>query len=110
MSSYRLLVCLAMLGWSVRELARRLACNQTTVMRWTGATSAVPDEVAAWLEALVKYYRANPPPAVIHVRSLSHNRQGRNRPDQEPDPKPGLPLDMTEGTHRAAGADGLLQG
>jgi len=54
MSSYRLLVCLAMLGWSVRELARRLACHQTAVMRWTGGTSAVPDEVAAWLEALVE--------------------------------------------------------
>lgn len=72
MSSYRLLVCLAILGWSVRELARRLACHQTTVMRWTGATSGVPDDVAAWLEALVTFHLAHPVPQTFLNKACPH--------------------------------------
>ncbi len=72
MSSYRLLVCLAILGWSVRELARRLACHQTTVMRWTGATSPVPDEVAAWLETLTAFHAEHPAPQAITPTQRTH--------------------------------------
>jgi hypothetical protein len=36
MSPHRLLVCLAVLGWSERELARRTGRHQTTIKRWTG--------------------------------------------------------------------------
>ncbi len=81
MSSHRLLVCLAILGWSVRELARRLACHQTTVMRWTGATSPVPDEVAAWLEALTSFHAAHPAPRAYdnQTNKQSATRESRNR-------------------------------
>jgi len=72
MSSYRLLVCLAILGWSVRELARRLACHQTTVMRWTGATSVVPDGVATWLEALTAFHAEHPAPRAMMPTQRMH--------------------------------------
>ena len=62
MSSGRLLVCLLVLGWSVRDLARRLDRHQTTVVRWANGLSLVPDEVAEWLEALVACHLARPAP------------------------------------------------
>ena len=65
MSSYRLLVCLAILGWSERELARRADRHQTTIVRWVRGLSPVPGEVAAWLETLVAFHIANPTPRYI---------------------------------------------
>lgn len=62
MSSYRLLVCLAILGWSERELARRAGRHQTTVVRWVKGLSPVPGEVAMWLETLVAFHMAHPAP------------------------------------------------
>ena len=62
MSSYRLLVCLAILGWSERELARRADRQQTTVVRWVKGLSPVPGEEAAWLEMLVAFHIAHPAP------------------------------------------------
>jgi len=62
MSSYRLLVCLAILGWSERDLARRTGRHQTTVVRWAKGLSPVPGEVAAWLETLAAFHVANPVP------------------------------------------------
>ena len=66
MSSYRLLVCLAILGWSERELARRADRQQTTVVRWVKGLSPVPDEVAMWLETLVAFHMAHPAPWRVH--------------------------------------------
>lgn len=62
MSSYRLLVCLAILGWSVRDLARRTGRHQTTVVRWAKSLSPVPGKEAAWLETLVAFHVAHPAP------------------------------------------------
>ena len=47
MSGYRLLICLAIVGWSVRDLARRLGRHQTSVIRWANGSSPIPGEVAA---------------------------------------------------------------
>ena len=60
MSAYRLLICLAVLGWS--DLARRTGRHQTTVNRWTNGSSAVDDDTAAWLELLVAFHIAHPAP------------------------------------------------
>jgi len=60
MSSYRLLVCLTIIGWSDRNLARRTGRHQTTVVRWAKGLSPVPDEVAAWLETLAAFHLAHP--------------------------------------------------
>jgi len=62
MSSYRLLVCLIILGWSERELARRAGRHQTTITRWIKGLSPVPGEEAAWLETLVAFHVAHPAP------------------------------------------------
>lgn len=62
MSPHRLLVCLAVLGWSERELARRTGRHQTTIKRWTGGGGAVDGDTAAWLENLVAFHLAHPAP------------------------------------------------
>ena len=62
MSPRRLLVCLIVLGWSERELARRLGRHQTTIRRWVDGSSAADREVAAWLEALVGFHASHPAP------------------------------------------------
>lgn len=62
MSSYRLLICLVIVGWSVRDLARRLGRHQTSVMRWCNGLSPVPEEVADWLEKVVAFHAAHPAP------------------------------------------------
>jgi len=62
MSAHRMLVCLAVLGWSERELARRTGRHQTTIKRWTGGSGAVDDGTAAWLERLVAFHLAHPAP------------------------------------------------
>jgi len=62
MSARRVLVCLAVLGWSERELARRTGRHQTTIKRWTGGSGAVDDGTAAWLERLVTFHLAHPAP------------------------------------------------
>lgn len=62
MSSHRLLICLAILGWSVRDLARRADRHQTTAARWAAGISPVPDRVAAWLETLAAFHVAHPAP------------------------------------------------
>jgi len=62
MSSHRLLVCLAVLGWSERELARRTGRHQTTIKRWASGSGAVDDDTAAWLESLVAFHLAHPAP------------------------------------------------
>jgi len=62
MSSYRLLVCLSVLGWSERDLARRTGRHQTTIVRWAKGLSPVPGEEAAWLETLAAFHIAHPAP------------------------------------------------
>lgn len=69
MSPHRLLVCLAVIGWPERELARRTGRLQTTVRRWTGGRSPVPPDVAAWVETLAAFHRANPAPRAGQERA-----------------------------------------
>jgi len=64
MSSYRLLICLTIIGWSDRNLARRVGRRQTTVARWAKGLSPVPGDVAAWLETLVAFHLAHPGPRI----------------------------------------------
>ena len=63
MSPHRLLICLAVLGWTERELARRTGRQQTAVRRWIGHRSPVPADVAAWLETLTAFHETHPTPA-----------------------------------------------
>ena len=62
MAPRRLLVCLAVIGWSGHELARRTGRPQTTVRRWTTGETPMPADVAAWVETLAACHRAHPAP------------------------------------------------
>lgn len=66
MSAHRLLICLMVLGWSGRELARRTNRHRSTIARWTRGTRPVDPDVAAWLEALVASHKAHPAPRRAH--------------------------------------------
>lgn len=68
MSSYQLLICLVIVGWSVRDLAKRLGRHQTSVMRWANGTSSVPNEVATWLEKVAAFHSKHPAPRDAHSR------------------------------------------
>jgi transcriptional regulator with XRE-family HTH domain len=62
MSPYRLSVCLIILGWSERELARRTGEHRTTLRRWLAGEGQIDPSVAKWLEVLVAVHIANPCP------------------------------------------------
>lgn len=42
------------IGWSQRELARRLGRSQTMVRLWRSGARVCPDEVLAWLQRIVE--------------------------------------------------------
>ena len=65
MSPHRLLRCLIVLGWSERELARRIGRHQTTIRRWTEGISVVDCDVAEWLEALARFHTTHPAPRAV---------------------------------------------
>ena len=50
MNATRLRECLEAPGWSLRELARRLSCDDGTVRQMATDKRPVPDNLAAWLE------------------------------------------------------------
>lgn len=69
MSPHRLLVCLAVIGWPERELARRTGRLQTAVRRWTSGRSPVPPDMATWVEMLAAFHRAHPVPRAGQERT-----------------------------------------
>jgi hypothetical protein len=42
---------LRILGWSTRELARRVGCSPETSRRWTIGQLPVPPDIAVWVAA-----------------------------------------------------------
>lgn len=68
MSPRRLLVCLATLGWTERELARRTGRHQTEVRRWISGASPVRADIAVWLETLTAFHEAHPAPRIERCR------------------------------------------
>ncbi len=57
---------LATLGWSSNHLARLLGKARTTPWNWIAGRSAVPADIAAWLQRRVEAHqrmmRDDPPP------------------------------------------------
>lgn len=53
---------LAILGWSLRELARRLGCDVALPARWSKGTAFVPQPIAAWLRKLAAGVGRQPVP------------------------------------------------
>lgn len=89
MSSYLPLVCLSILEWSVRELARRLNTHQTTITRWAGGHSPVPCKMAAWLEALTAFHAMHPAPQSERRNPWRH-RQGMHTRSAKVEAKPSV--------------------
>ncbi len=58
MPGHRLLLCLATIGWTERELARRVGRHQTTIVRWV--RRGLDDRrIANRLETLAAAHEAN---------------------------------------------------
>lgn len=55
-------VALDTLGWSERELAKRLGCDRGLPGKWRIGRARVPAPVSSWLEALADAVQKNPPP------------------------------------------------
>ena len=53
--------CLALIGWSGRQLADMLEMDERQVRRWV-AGATVPPHVMEWLAALADVHQRNPPP------------------------------------------------
>lgn len=50
------------LGWSERELGRRLGRSQSDVRRVLAGTQELTETESAWVVKLSDFMRANPPP------------------------------------------------
>jgi transcriptional regulator with XRE-family HTH domain len=53
---------LVSIGWSQRQLAGRLKCDQKMASRWSSGAAAVPPSIATWLTQLATAHRLYPPP------------------------------------------------
>ena len=62
MTSDRMRWALDHIGWGQRELARRLAVNESRVRKMARGINEIPPELAAWLETLAKVHAAFPMP------------------------------------------------
>jgi plasmid maintenance system antidote protein VapI len=62
MTSDRFNECLALIGWSVSGVAKRMGVPQTRPRRWAEGRYPVPADVARWLEKLATAHERNPPP------------------------------------------------
>ena len=71
MSGARLGRCLIFIGWAKRELARRTGRHQTQIRRWLKGASPIPQDVAAWIEALAAFVAAHPGPRLAGLSRLA---------------------------------------
>jgi ribosome-binding protein aMBF1 (putative translation factor) len=55
-------ICLEMLAWSQRGLARLLRRDERLVRRWASGENEIPAEIATWLAALADFHARRPPP------------------------------------------------
>jgi transcriptional regulator with XRE-family HTH domain len=56
------------LGWSHREIARRLGCSVNLPLRWESGRAETPPAVLGWLERLARHIDRHPPPPEWRVR------------------------------------------
>ena len=58
----RLRAALCVLGWSQRELSRRLVQDERTVRRWASGEYPCPEPTLEWLECAAAWLADNPAP------------------------------------------------
>jgi transcriptional regulator with XRE-family HTH domain len=54
--------CLEAIGWTRRELGRRLDVDKTQVLRWTTGGYQIPDATARWLRQVARWHDDHPAP------------------------------------------------
>lgn len=69
MTPTRLRACLAILGWSQRNLALRLQREEGEVRMWARGKRPIPDEAAEWVEAYTAAVQTMPTPPLIFKRN-----------------------------------------
>ena len=50
------------LGWTQRGFAALLGLAHNTVHRWALGQARIPDGIAAWLDEVLAFLQAHPPP------------------------------------------------
>ena len=55
-------ICLDMLAWSQRGLAKLLDLDDRLVRRWASGANEVPEDVAGWLATLAAFHVKHPSP------------------------------------------------
>jgi transcriptional regulator with XRE-family HTH domain len=58
------------IGWSNRELCRRLGCSRSVGSTWELGTARVPVPVGEWLTAVADAIAHYPPPANWRTRAV----------------------------------------
>jgi len=51
------------LGWSIREVARRLECNHHMPVRWSTGEAEIPYSVERWITTLATLIESHPAPS-----------------------------------------------
>lgn len=62
MTPARFLECLAALHWSQRGFAAFVGYDDRLVRRWVAGSRPIPEDMADWLEDVVRWHQKNPPP------------------------------------------------
>lgn len=55
------------IGWSQRQLAAMLQCDNKLAQRWSGGAT-IPPSIAAWLARLAQFHMKQPTPTDWRVR------------------------------------------
>ena len=55
-------LCLDLLAWSQRGLARLLGLDDRGVRRWASGQNEIPDNIAHWLATLATFHAKHPRP------------------------------------------------
>jgi hypothetical protein len=55
-------ICLELLAWSQRGLAKVLGLDDRMVRRWAAGQNEIPGNIAAWLTTLAAFHAQHPAP------------------------------------------------
>jgi transcriptional regulator with XRE-family HTH domain len=55
-------LCLDLLSWSQRDLARMLGLDDRSVRRWSSGQNEIPGDIADWLATLTAFHATHPAP------------------------------------------------
>ncbi len=72
----RLARAMAAVGWGATSLAQHLDCSEGAVRGWYTGRFSVPEEALDWVEQVVAFIAANPPPK-RPGRGTDHSRRRR---------------------------------